>query len=84
MNDPVSVPMALTGRGLHHNAAPAVLADIAQEYWAQQRHEWEYLEFIAPEMGVIDEVLTSPDAMIMAASTFSYQNDRTKAQQLWP
>ena len=84
MNDPVSVPMALTGRGHHHHASPATMAAIAQEYWEKQQHAWEYLEYLAPEMGVIDEVLTPPDAMLLAASAFSYQNDRTRAIQLWP
>lgn len=84
MTDPVAVPMALTGWGLQHYAAPAALAAIAQEYWAQNLHEWEFLEYLAPELGVIDEVLTPPDAMLLAASTVSYQNDRDRARVLWP
>ena len=84
MNDPVAVPMALTGWGQHHHVVPATLVAIAQEYWAQQLHAWEYLEYLAPEMGVIDEVRTLPDIMMMGASSFRYQNDRARAKQLWP
>ena len=84
MNDPVSAPMALTGRGLFHHNSPLILADMAKEYWTKQRHAWEYLEYLAPEMRIIDEVLTPPDVMLMAASAFQYQNDRTMAMQLWP
>ena len=30
MNEPVAVPMALTGRGQHHHAGPVILSAIAQ------------------------------------------------------
>ncbi len=53
MEDPTSVPMALAGRGLHHSANPAILAEIATEYWTKERHEWEYLEYLAPQMKVV-------------------------------
>ncbi|MGN6547045.1 MAG: hypothetical protein ACTHK7_18465 [Aureliella sp.] len=84
LNDPVAVPMALTGWGQKHHAAPATLAAIAQEYWSKQLHAWTFLEYLAPEVGVIDEVLTPPDAMTLAGSTHGYQTDRAMARQLWP
>ncbi|MBA4191485.1 MAG: hypothetical protein C0467_26195 [Planctomycetaceae bacterium] len=84
MHNPTTAPMALCGRGLHHHGTAATLAAIAQEYWAKQQHQWQYLEYIAPEMGVINEVLTPPDVMVMAGSAVRYGNDRARAIQLWP
>jgi hypothetical protein len=84
MDDPVAVPMVLTGWGNHHHASPVTLAAIANEYWNKKLHNWEFLEFLAPEMTIIAEVLTPPDTVALATSSISYGNDQAKAKQLWP
>ena len=84
MDDPVAVPMALTGAGQKHHASAATLALIAQEYWTKTLHDWEYLEYLALEMTVVAEELPATDAGAMGASAFSYGNDRAAAKRLWP
>jgi hypothetical protein len=83
MNDPVSVPMVLTSYGQRHHAAPETLAAIAHEYWAKQLHGWEYLEYLAAELGVVDEVVERPHVMRMASARLSYDNDRERATRIW-
>jgi hypothetical protein len=84
MDDPVSAPMALTRRGQVKHNVPATLVAIAQEYWAKQLRPWQYLEYLAPAMEIIDEVDPLPDAMMVAGATFRFQNDLMMATQLWP
>jgi hypothetical protein len=83
MPHPTRCAMVLLDRALHHLSNPAVLDQIAEEYWRQPRHRWSFYEYLDSEMTVLD-VEPAPDEMDLHIVFDGYVDDRNQAIGLWP
>jgi hypothetical protein len=83
MPDPTDAVMALFWFAHHHLNHPAVLNAIAEEYWRQSVHQWNYFESIDRIMTVVAEV-AAPDQYAVMGVMNGYLDDQQQAQHLWP
>lgn len=82
MENPTRCVMALCNRGMRHVDVPDVMDEIAAEYWRQEKHQWEFFEYLDSTMRIVAEVDSPNDDEINVART-KYQNDTEKSLQIW-
>jgi hypothetical protein len=83
MPAPTDATMALFWFSSQHLNHPAVLDAIAEEYWRQRLHHWNYFESLDRTMTVLAEV-NPPDQYAVMVAFNGYVTDTQQAQFLWP
>jgi hypothetical protein len=83
MPAPTDAAMALFWFSRHHLNHAAVLDAMAEEYWRQRLHQWNYFESLDRTMTILAEV-DPPDQYVVMGVMNGYVDDIQQAQLLWP